>query len=71
MECMRIAVKEMGIPLETAITAATINPAKAIGIDADFGSISAGKIANIVLLDQNLEVITVIIKGKVFKTLDK
>ncbi|MHB8130345.1 MAG: N-acetylglucosamine-6-phosphate deacetylase [Mobilitalea sp.] len=71
MECLRIAVKEMGIPLETAIKAAAINPAKAIGIDADYGSITVGKIANIVLLDQNLDIKSVIMNGKIFKPLDK
>jgi len=71
MECIRIAVKEMGIPLETAIKAATINPAKAIGIDSDYGSITVGKIANIVLLDYNLEVNSVIMNGKIFKPSNK
>jgi len=66
MECVRIAVKDMGIPLETAIWAAAVNPAKAIGIYSEYGSITAGKIANIVLLDQDLNIKAVIIKGNVF-----
>lgn len=31
MQCMRIAVKEMGIPLSSAVKCATVNPAKEIG----------------------------------------
>jgi N-acetylglucosamine-6-phosphate deacetylase len=71
MDCVKVAVKEMGIPLETAIKAAAVNPAKEIGIYSDYGSITVGKIANIVLLDQDLNVKAVIIKGKVFQQSDK
>lgn len=56
MECMKTAVKEMGIPLETAVACATINPAKALGEYKNYGSISSGKKANLVLLDKDLEV---------------
>ncbi len=51
MDCLRSAVS-FGIPLEQAITAATINPARSIGIDSLHGSISVGKYANLVLLDK-------------------
>ena len=63
MDCMRTAVKEMQIPLESAIAFATMNPAKAIGIYDRYGSISTGKIANLVLLDQDLNLRQVIIHG--------
>lgn len=63
MDCMRTAVKEMDIPLESAVACATINPAKAIGIDKDYGSIAPGKVANLILLDKNLNIIDIIING--------
>ena len=63
MDCMRTAVKEMQIPLESAIACATMNPAKAIGIYDRYGSISTGKIANLVLLDQDQNLRQVIIHG--------
>ena len=63
MDCMRTAVKEMQIPLESAIACATMNPAKAIGIYDRYESISTGKIANLVLLDQDLNLRQVIIHG--------
>lgn len=63
MACMCTAVKEMGIPLESAVACATINPAKAIGIDKDYGSITPGKIANLVLLDKDLNIRDIIING--------
>ena len=40
----------MGIPLESAIKAATINPAKSIGIDNIVGSIEPGKRADILCM---------------------
>jgi N-acetylglucosamine-6-phosphate deacetylase len=64
MDCMKNAVLHMGIPLETAIKAAAVNPAKIIGIYNDFGSITPGKYANIVLLDKELNIKAVILKGE-------
>lgn len=51
MDCMRTAVK-MGIPLETAVRAATYNPAKSIGVDDVCGSIDVGKYGDCVLLSK-------------------
>lgn len=64
MDCMKTAVKTMNIPLETAVACATINPAKNLGIDAEYGSIRAGKKAHIVLMDQELNVQQVIKDGE-------
>lgn len=52
MQCVRQAVS-MGIPLETAVTCATINPARSIGIDRQVGSLDIGKYADCVLLDRD------------------
>lgn len=62
--CVQHAVTAMNIPLEQALMAATITPAKAIGIDAERGSLAAGKTADIVVLDANLNVKHVILRGK-------
>ena len=48
-DCMRRAVCEMGVPLESAVRAATENPARSIGVDADYGSLAAGRYGNVVL----------------------
>lgn len=64
MDCMRNIVKNMGIPLETAVKCAAVNPAKSIGIYDKYGSITPGKVANIVLLDKDLNIKSVILKGK-------
>lgn len=62
-DCMRTAITKMGIPLETAIACATKNPAISLGIYDERGSISVGKKADIVLLDENLSLKTVIKDG--------
>ena len=62
MEGIRRAVS-YGIPLEAAVYAATAAPAKSIGIDHETGSLDAGKAADLVLLDQDLNVKKVWIDG--------
>lgn len=62
-DCMRTAVTKMGIPLEAAVACATKNPAISLGIYEERGSISVGKKADIVLLDENLNLKTVIKSG--------
>jgi N-acetylglucosamine-6-phosphate deacetylase len=64
MDCMKKAVS-FGIPLEHAVTCATINPAKQTKLFDQVGSISSGKYANMVLLDKNLNIVSVILKGNV------
>ena len=65
MDCLRTAVKSMGIPLNSAVKCATENPARSIGIYDKYGSISEGKYANVVLLDKDLEIKAVIKKGNI------
>ncbi len=66
MDCLRVTVKEMNIPLESAIKCAAVNPAKAVGIYDRYGSITVGKTANMVLLKENLSLDRVILRGKLF-----
>lgn len=65
MDCMRIAVKQMKIPLEIAVACVTMNPAKSLGEYEKYGSISIGKKANVVLLDRELELKAVIKDGRI------
>lgn len=64
MDCMRTVVKEMQIPLETAVACATMNPAKSLGVFDTRGSIRVGKKADVVLLDEELNLRAVIKDGK-------
>lgn len=58
-ECMKYAIS-IGISPEEAIAAATMNPAKSIGIYDTIGSLSPGKKADILLLDQNYKLLQII-----------
>lgn len=63
MEGVRRAVS-FGIPLETAVRAATITPAKVIHMDSAIGSLEEGKAADFVVLNEKLAVHAVYINGK-------
>lgn len=63
LECVKKAV-EFGIPFETAVMAASRNPAKATGVYSDRGSITVGKRADLLILNKNLEIKNVLIGGK-------
>ena len=65
MDCLVCAVREMNIPLETAVRASTINPARVLGVDDMYGEIETGKFADMVLLDmKELSIRGVYKKGK-------
>lgn len=64
MDCLRIAVREMGISVEAAVRCATENPARAIGIFDSCGSISVGKRADLVRLDSDLRITGIWIGGE-------
>lgn len=58
-DCMRTAVS-FGIPMEEAIAAATMNPARSICIYDRVGSLTPGKQADVILADENLELVKVV-----------
>ena len=64
MKCLKTAVSVMGIPLHSAVKCAAVNPAKTVGVFGERGSIEAGKCADLVLLDANLDVKKIIMRGK-------
>ena len=64
-DCMKHAVLDMGVPLVSAVRAASLNPARSIGIDSDYGSLEAGRWGNVILADEQLNILKVIRKGEV------
>ena len=64
MACMRTAVRTMGIPLTSAVKAATVNPARALGLDGKLGVIAPGYQADAVVLDRDLNIKHVVLRGK-------
>lgn len=63
MDCTRFAIK-VGIPIEKAIKCASYNPAKVIGVEDIVGSISVGKFADILVLNTDLSLDQIYIKGR-------
>ncbi len=53
------------VPLEDALQLVTSNPAKRTGIFARKGSLEVGKDADLLLIDENFDIETVIAKGRV------
>ncbi|WP_026507720.1 N-acetylglucosamine-6-phosphate deacetylase [Butyrivibrio sp. MC2013] len=64
-DCMKVCINDMGIAPEIAIRAASLNPAVSIGLDNELGSITPGKIANILIADKNnFDLKAVVLKGQ-------
>ena len=59
MDCLKAAVLQMNIPIESAVKCASTNPAKALGIFNETGSLSVGKQADILILNKSLELLKV------------
>ena len=56
-------VTMLNIPIQDAITMASLSPAKAIGVDNFKGSIEIGKDADMLLFDDNINISAVFING--------
>jgi beta-aspartyl-dipeptidase (metallo-type) len=62
---LKAMVQDENIPLETALSTLTINPAAIYKLDSTKGSIAEGKDADLIFLDETFEIETVIAGGKV------
>lgn len=65
-DCMRMAI-QMGVPREEAVRAVTVNPAQAVGLDAECGLLSQGRRADILLADEEFALLEVIKSGRTVK----
>lgn len=63
----RHLVQEVGLSVERASEAASFNPAKLIRIDQHTGSIETGKQADLLLVDPDLNLQDVWVKGRLFQ----
>lgn len=64
-DCLKRAVLEMGISLEDAVLSCTRTPVRSLGLDKEWGSITVGRTADLVLLDEKLDIQYVIKDGKI------
>ncbi|MBZ4188599.1 N-acetylglucosamine-6-phosphate deacetylase [Niabella beijingensis] len=62
---VRTVVKDAEIPLAAAVKMMTLTPARIMGIDKTKGSLEAGKDADVVIFDDNINIITTLVQGLV------
>jgi len=63
--CIEIMNKQVGIPLLQTIQMATINPARAMGFANRLGSIDKDKDASLVVIDEDINIYMVMVKGNI------
>ncbi len=63
-EAVRRAVQDVGLPIEQASAAASATPARLLGIDDRCGAIAPGLDADLVVLDDDLRVQRVMVRGR-------
>ena len=61
--CVRTMVQDAGVPLAKAVMMMTQNPAKIMNCFHNLGSISPGKLADIIAFDDNIDVAMVMVDG--------
>jgi N-acetylglucosamine-6-phosphate deacetylase len=66
--CVDNLVKHVGLSLSEAIKMASLNPARAIGVDDRLGSIEVGKDASLIVIDESINVSMTMVKGQIVYT---
>lgn len=66
IEAVKNVVQEVGIPLDEALRMASLYPAKAIGVNNELGLIAPGKIANLVIFNDDFKIIATILNGNIY-----
>jgi N-acetylglucosamine-6-phosphate deacetylase len=64
ISAVRYLVREIGVSLEDASRMASANPARQLGIDSITGTLEVGKAADLLLLDDSLELLNIWIGGR-------
>lgn len=64
IEGVKNLVEHVGLTLEEALLMASTYPAKAINVDNEYGYIKKGYFADIVVMDEKLNITNMIVKGK-------
>lgn len=58
-------VQKVGVPLADAVQMASLNPARAIGMDRELGSLEHGKRADIIAIDDDFNVVFTMVAGSI------
>lgn len=62
--CVRTLYRAAGVPLPEAVRMASLTPARILGLDAQLGSLEVGKLADLLVLDAELNVKQVYVGGE-------
>ena len=62
---VRFMVREVGVPLTDAVRMASLNPARILRLDGRKGILAVGKDADLVLLDEDLDVVMTLVAGRI------
>ena len=63
---LQVLIEKAGISEEKAINAATINPARLLGVDDRKGSLTVGHDGDIAVLDDNYDIVDVYARGELY-----
>ena len=63
-ELVRNMVEKVDVPLVEAVRMATLNPAKALGLEERIGTLNPGSEADLVILDDKLDVVMTFVAGQ-------
>jgi len=62
---VRNLTRDVGLPLKDAVRLATLNPAAAVGLDGDIGSLEPDKRADLVIMDEEVNIYLAMVAGQV------
>ncbi len=63
-KAVRNIVEWTGVAVPEAVRMASLNPARVLGLDGQRGSIEAGKLADLAVLDRDFNVVRTIVRGR-------
>jgi len=64
IEAVKNSVEHCGIALDEALRMATLYPAQAIGVAKQLGSVTAGKVANLIVFTRDYQIIKTFVNGE-------
>jgi N-acetylglucosamine-6-phosphate deacetylase len=64
-QCVHNINRFLNIPLNEAVKMASLNPARSMGFDDRLGRLAVGKEANLVVIDEDVNVYMAMVKGKI------
>ena len=63
-------MKEVGVSLKDAFRLGSLNPARAVGIDDELGSLQPGKRADLLVIDEEVNLFMTMVGGKIVHETD-